>query len=112
LVLVFLSQSQGKTSYKFIDNVDAFLEKLNILVDSDVTIARRVSEKTFLLLEVYKRGAIESLVKKSIGDWSEGRGVRLTTSPVISVRRLNLHKTLIKAVTVVSVYKYFVLNFN
>lgn len=78
-------------------------------MDSDVTIARRVSEKTFLLLEVYKRSALEGLVKKMIGDWSEGRGVRLTTSPMISARRFNLHKTLIKAVTVVSVYKYFVL---
>jgi len=89
--------------------VDAFLENLNILLDSDVTIARRVSEKTVLLLEVYKRRALEGLVKKRIGDWSEERGVRLTTSPLISSRRLNLHKTIIKAVMVVSVYKYFVL---
>jgi hypothetical protein len=58
---------------------------------------------------VYKRGALDGLVKKKIGDWSEGRGVRLTTSPLISPRRLNLHKSLIKAVMVVSVYKYFVL---
>ena len=92
--------------------MDALLENLNIPLDSDVTIARRVSAKTFLLLEVYKRRAIEGLVKKRIGDWSEGRGVRLTTSPVISARRFNLHKTLIEAVRVVSVYKYFVLNFS
>ena len=89
--------------------MDAFLENLNILLDSDVTIARRVSEKTFLLLEVYKRRALEGLVKKRIGDWSEGLGVRLVTSPLVSARRLNLHKTVIKAVMVVSVYKYFAL---
>jgi hypothetical protein len=89
--------------------VDAFLENLNILLDSDVTIARRVSEKTFQLLEVYKPRALDGLVKKRIGDWSEGRGVRLMTSPLISVRRLNLHKALIKAVMVVIVYKCFVL---
>jgi hypothetical protein len=58
---------------------------------------------------VYKRGALDGLVKKKIGDWSEGRGVRLTTSPLISPRRLNLDKSLIKAVMVVSLYKYFVL---
>jgi hypothetical protein len=89
--------------------VDTFLEQLNILLDSDVTIARRVSEKTFLLLEVYKRRALEGLVKKRIGVWSEGNGVQLMTSPVMSARRLNLHKTLLKAVMVVSIYKRFAL---
>jgi hypothetical protein len=87
----------------------AFLEHLNILLDSDVTIARRVSEKSFLLLEVYKRRALEGLVKKTIGNWSEGNGVQLMTSPVISARRFNLHKTLLNAVMVVSGYKYIAL---
>jgi hypothetical protein len=84
------------------DVTDAILGRLNILLDSDVTIGRRVSENTFLLLEVYRRGALEGLVKKKIGDWCKGHGVRLTASPVISVRRINLHKTLLKAVMVVS----------
>lgn len=84
------------------DVTDVILGRLNILLDSDVTIGRRVSENTFLLLEVYRRGASEGLVKKEIGGWCKGRGVRLTASPVISVRRINLHKALLKAVMVVS----------
>jgi hypothetical protein len=90
------------SSCSLADGMDAILGRLNILLDSDVTIGRRVSENTFLLLEVYRRGTSEGLVKKSIGDWRKGRGVRLTTSPAISVRRINLHKTLLKAVMVVS----------
>lgn len=84
------------------DVTDVILGRLNILLDSDITIGRRVSENTFLLLEVYRRGASEALVKKEIGGWCRGCGVRLTASPVISLRRINLHKTLLKAVMVVS----------
>jgi hypothetical protein len=90
------------SSISLADVTDAILGSLNILLDSDVTIGRRVSENTFILLEVYRRGASEGLVKKRIGDWRKKRGVRLTASPVISVRRFNLHKTLLKAVMVVS----------
>jgi hypothetical protein len=84
------------------DVTDAVIGRLSILLDSDVVVGRRDSDTTFLLLEVYKRGASESLVKKRIGDWREGRGLRISTSPVISARRINLHKALLKAVMVVS----------
>lgn len=84
------------------DELESILEHLNILLDSDVIIGKRVSEKVFLLLEVYKRRASGGLVKKIIGEWSEGHGLRVTTSAVVAVRRMNLHKALIRAVMVVS----------
>jgi hypothetical protein len=86
--------------------MDAILEQLDIMLDSDVTIGRCVSEKTFLLLEVYRRSASEGLVKKQIGKWHERHGVQVTTSPIISARRMNLQKTLLKAVMVVSTHNY------
>ncbi|KDR13328.1 hypothetical protein L798_12953 [Zootermopsis nevadensis] len=84
------------------DELESILEHLNILLDSDVIIGKRVSEKVFLLLEVYKPRASGGLVKKIIGEWSEGHGLRVTTSAVVAVRRMNLHKALIRAVMVVT----------
>jgi hypothetical protein len=65
-------------------------------------IGRRVSEKDFLLLEVYRRRASECLVQKKIGEWTAGRGLRVATSGVAAARRMNLQKALIRAVMVVS----------
>lgn len=91
-----------ESSIPLTDELVSILEHLNILLDSNIIIGRSVSEKAFLLLEVYKRRASDGPVKKRIGNWSEGRGLRMTTSPVVAARRMNLHKALIRAVMVVS----------
>lgn len=77
------------------------LEDLNILLYSDVVVAERVSDGTVLLVEMYKRRSYETLIKTVIGDWSQGRGVRLTSSPVKFSRRADLQKSVLKAVMVV-----------
>ena len=76
--------------------------KLDVFVDSDVTLATRVSNTEFDLHEVYKRGASEQLIVNKIGGWEESRGIQLETTSVIAIRRMNLHQSVIKAVLVVS----------
>ncbi|XP_021928351.1 glutamate receptor ionotropic, delta-2-like [Zootermopsis nevadensis] len=78
------------------------LEDLNILLYSDVVVAERVSDGTVLLVEMYKRRSYETLIKTVIGDWSQGRGVRLTSSPVKFSRRADLQKSVLQAVMVVT----------
>lgn len=91
-----------KSSVPLTEHPESILEQLNVLLDSDVMIGRRVSEKDFLLLEVYRRRASECLVQKKIGEWTAGRGLRVATSGVAAARRMNLQKALIRAVMVVS----------
>jgi len=78
------------------------LENLDILLHSEVLIADRVSQATFLLLEVYKRKSRDKLMKTVIGDWRHKRGVRLTAATVRFSRRQNLQKSILKAAMVVS----------
>ncbi|XP_069698812.1 ionotropic receptor 75a-like [Periplaneta americana] len=84
------------------DTVTDELDGLGLLLDSDVTLARRVSGSSFLVLEVYKRGVGEGLVKNVLGFWNESRGFTATAPLIASVRRTNLHKALLKAVMVVT----------
>lgn len=75
---------------------------LNLLLDSDVVVGRRVSENRFRLMEVYKRGTREGLVWGETGTWQlDAAGVEPTSSHILSVRRTNIHKSVLKAVMVV-----------
>jgi hypothetical protein len=78
------------------------LANLRVLLDSDVIAASRGSEGAFLLAELYRRTAQEAITSRAIGDWRQGRGVRLTSSPLPFSRRADLHKSTVKAVMVVS----------
>ncbi|XP_021928480.1 probable glutamate receptor isoform X2 [Zootermopsis nevadensis] len=76
---------------------------LNLLLDSDVVVGRRVSENRFRLMEVYKRGTREGLVWGETGTWQlDAAGVEPTSSHILSVRRTNIHKSVLKAVMVVT----------
>ncbi|XP_033608435.1 uncharacterized protein LOC111867100 [Cryptotermes secundus] len=79
------------------------LRSLNVLLDSDVIVGRRVSETRFSVMEVYKRGPHEGLTRSVTGVWqSEVQHFEPTSSPVVSVRRMNTRKSVLKAVMVVT----------
>jgi hypothetical protein len=81
------------------------LPGLNLLLDSDVVIGCRISETSFRLFEVYKRGPYESLVWSETGTWQpDTAGVQPTSPHVLSVRRTNIHKSVLKAVMVVRLF--------
>lgn len=78
------------------------LRKLNVLADSDVMVGRRVSETRFSVMEVYKRGPHEGLIRRVTGIWqTEFQHFEATSSPIVSVRRMNTRKSVLKAVMVV-----------
>jgi hypothetical protein len=78
------------------------LQNLNMLVNSNVIIGRRVSETRFTVMEVYKRGPQEGLIRTVTGVWTaETQVFEPTSSPIVSVRRMNIQKSVIKAVMVV-----------
>jgi len=75
---------------------------LDVLLDSDVTVAFRVSNNTFRLMEVYKTEPREAFIQSMTGLWQTSiPDVQPTSSPILSVRRTNVHKSTLKAVMVV-----------
>jgi hypothetical protein len=88
-----------------LEDPEEVLQSLNVPLDSDVTVGRRVSEGRFSVMEVYKRGPNEDLVRRVTGVWqADAQGVQPTLSPILSVRRMNLQKSLLKAVMVVCIF--------
>jgi hypothetical protein len=84
--------------------IQQFFLSLNILLDSDVTVALRVFKTSFRLVEVYKRGLRQSLVQSEMGVWQASTpDIRPTSSTILSVRRTNVHKSALKAVMVVRI---------
>jgi len=82
--------------------IEQLFRSLNVLLDSDVTVALRVSNNSFRLMEVYKTEPRESLIQNMTGLWQASiPDVQPTSSPILSVRRTNVHKSTIKAVMVV-----------
>jgi len=79
----------------------SLLAELRILLDSDVLVADRVSERSFILLEMYRRRHNDTIIKTVIGEWDQQYGLRMTASPVLSSRRTNFHRSILKAVMVV-----------
>jgi len=77
------------------------LAELRILLDSDVLLADRVSERSFIVLEMHRRRHNDTIIKTVIGEWVQQYGLRLTASPVLSSRRTNFHRSVLKAVMVV-----------
>jgi hypothetical protein len=78
----------------------SLLAELRILLDSDVLTAGRVSERSFMLLEMYRRHN-DTIIKTVIGEWGHQYGLWMTASPVLSSRRTNFHRSVLKAVMVV-----------
>jgi hypothetical protein len=84
------------------------LQGLDLLLDSDVMVGRRISETSFRLLEVYKRGPNEDLIWGVTGIWqADTTGVQPTSSRILSVRRTNIQKSVLKAVMVVRPFRYY-----
>jgi hypothetical protein len=84
------------------------LHSLNLLLNSDLMIGRRVSGTGFSVTEVYKRGPNEDLIRRLMGVWqTDAQGVESTLSPIVSVRRMNIQKSVLKAVMVVSIFLNF-----
>lgn len=82
--------------------IEHLFRSLNVLLDSDVTVALRVSNNSFRLMEVYKTEPREALIQSMTGLWQTSfPDVQPTSSPILSVRRTNVHKSTIKAVMVV-----------
>jgi hypothetical protein len=82
--------------------IEQLFRSLNVLLDSDVTVAFRASNNSFRLMEVYKTEPREALIQSMTGLWQTSiRDVQTTSSPILSVRRTNVHKSTIKAVMVV-----------
>lgn len=79
----------------------SLLAELRILLDSDVLVADRVSERSFVLLEMYRRRLKDTIIKTVIGEWDQHYGLRMTASPVLSSRRTNFHRSVFKAAMVV-----------
>jgi hypothetical protein len=89
-------------------NTEEVLQGLDLLLDSDVVVGRRISETSFRLLEVYKRGPREGLIWGVTGIWqADTAGVRPTSSRILSVRRTNIQKSVLKAVMVVRPFRYY-----
>jgi hypothetical protein len=85
-----------------VPGIEQLFLSLNVLLDSDVTVALRVSKTSFRLMEVYKRGPREALIQSVTGVWQASTpDVEPTSSPILSVRRTNVHKSALKAVMVV-----------
>ena len=80
----------------------SLLAELRILLDSDVLVADRVSEHSFILLEMYRRRTHDTIITRVTGEWGQQSGLRMTASPVTSSRRANFHRSVLKAVMVVS----------
>jgi hypothetical protein len=79
----------------------SLLAELEILLDSDVLVADRVSERSFILLEMYRRRYKDAIIQTAIGEWSQQYVLRMTATSVVSSRRTNLHRSVLKAVKVV-----------
>lgn len=78
----------------------SLIAELRILLDSDVLVAERVSERSFILLEMYRRRHKDTIIKTVTGEWGQQYGFRMTASPVLSSRRMNFHRSVLKAVMV------------
>lgn len=86
----------------WLQSSEQVLQSLNVLVDSDVMVGRRVSETRFSVMEVYKRGPHDGLIRSVTGVWkAEVQHFEPTSSPIVSVRRMNIQKSVLKAVMVV-----------
>ncbi|KAJ9584278.1 hypothetical protein L9F63_021374 [Diploptera punctata] len=72
------------------------------MLDSEVTIGRRIGDTGFECWEVYRRGAAEPLVLNMTCVWSLETGASPTADLLTSRRRTNVHKSLLKAVMVVT----------
>jgi hypothetical protein len=79
----------------------SLLAELRILSDSDVLLADRVSERSFILLEMYSRRHNDTIIKTVTGEWVQQYELRLTSSAVVSSLRTNFHRSVLKAVMVV-----------
>ncbi|XP_046384918.1 ionotropic receptor 75a-like [Ischnura elegans] len=85
-------------------NIRGKVGHLNFLLDTDVTIARRVSVdgfSTFILSEVYKTAVHEQLIFKTMGFWKVNYTFPNIYYPT-SLRRKNLNGLAIPAVMVVT----------
>lgn len=80
----------------------SLLAELTILLDSDVVAAEQVSERSFTLLELYRRRPHDAIIQTVIGEWDQQSGLRLIASPISFSRRTNLHRSVLRAVMVVS----------
>jgi hypothetical protein len=82
--------------------IEQLFRSLNVLLDSDVTLAFRVSKNSFRLMEVYKPEPRQALIQNMTGLWQTGiPDIQPTSSPILSARRTNAHKSTLKAVMVV-----------
>ncbi|PSN49052.1 Ionotropic receptor 75m [Blattella germanica] len=85
------------------DAVDYLLMDTDVLLNSEVTVGKQISENMFTCLEIYKRGKMEPLIKNILGEWNVNEGMKTMAPLVTSRRRTNIHKSLLKAVMVVTV---------
>ncbi|PSN49051.1 Ionotropic receptor 75j [Blattella germanica] len=77
------------------------LTRINLLIDSDVSVATRISRNRFILEEVYKRREESNLVTNEIGYWVEEFRLVIYNAKSLSSRRMDFQKSLIKVVMVV-----------
>lgn len=79
------------------------LNALNILVDSEVITANPISENSYTLHKIYKRGTTLPVVKDEVGFWKPESGFVSTTSKLATVRyRNNLMGTILRTCIVVT----------
>ncbi|PSN49053.1 Ionotropic receptor 75k [Blattella germanica] len=78
------------------------LTRINLLIDSDVSVATRISRSRFILEEVYKRREESNLVTNEIGFWVEDFRLVIYNAKSLSSRRMDFQKSLIKVVMVIT----------
>ncbi|PSN49393.1 Ionotropic receptor 75o [Blattella germanica] len=79
-----------------------FFQTLNILLDSDITIAIKMTDQLFHLYEIYRRGPSEKVIINKIGHQEQTLEILMIASSLPAKRRLNLHQTTLRVGTVVT----------
>ncbi|XP_068908237.1 ionotropic receptor 75a-like isoform X3 [Tenebrio molitor] len=89
-------------SYDVADLIENFTE-LNLLVDSDVTVAIMENRETFSLQKIYKRHVNGSMLVENIGNWTKRHGfVDNGYEKIIYKRRRDLKKTILNSCIVIT----------
>lgn len=89
-------------SYDVADLIENFTE-LNLLVDSDVTVAIMENQETFSLQKIYKRHVNGSMLVENIGNWTKRHGfVDNGYEKIIYKRRRDLKKTILNSCIVIT----------
>nr|CAD7433022.1 unnamed protein product [Timema monikensis] len=84
------------------DDLVSIFELLDVHVGSQVVVGRRLSEKRFHLIEVYKNGPADKIKTGVVGVWEGQSRVRVTADYVTSRRRGGVDRKTLRAAVVIT----------